>query len=49
MSEKYFNFVFVSKNFLINQSFAIFTSLVESMVLLVKAHWEYYPNYSFLP
>ncbi|PKB95297.1 hypothetical protein RhiirA5_262239, partial [Rhizophagus irregularis] len=32
-----------------DQSFAIFISLAESMVLLVKAHREYYPNYPFLP
>ncbi|GBC36316.2 hypothetical protein GLOIN_2v1779614 [Rhizophagus irregularis DAOM 181602=DAOM 197198] len=37
------------KNFLAGQSFAIFVSLAESMVLLVKAHQEYYPNYPFLP
>ncbi|CAB4434731.1 unnamed protein product [Rhizophagus irregularis] len=29
--------------------FAIFTSLAEFMVLLVKTHREYYPNYPFLP
>ena len=49
MSEKYSDFVSVSKNFLADQSFAIFTSLAESMVLLVKAHREYYSNYPFLP
>jgi len=49
MSEKYPNFISVSKNFLADQSFAIFVSLAESMVLLVKAHREYYPNYPFLP
>ena len=49
MSEKYSDFVSVSKNFLADQSFAIFISLAESMVLLVKAHQEYYPNYPFLP
>jgi hypothetical protein len=49
MSEKYPDFISISKNFLADQSFAIFISLAESMVLLVKAHWEYYPNYLFLP
>ena len=36
-------------NFLANQSFAIFTSLAESMVLLVKAHREFYSQISLLP
>jgi hypothetical protein len=49
MSKKYPDFVSVSKNFLSDQSFAIFTSLAESMVLLVKAHRDYYTNYPFLP
>ncbi|CAB4482434.1 unnamed protein product [Rhizophagus irregularis] len=49
MSEKYPDFISVSKNFLADQSFTIFISLAESMVLLVKAHREYYPNYPFLP
>ncbi|CAB4374061.1 unnamed protein product [Rhizophagus irregularis] len=31
------------------QSFAIFTSLCESMLLLVKAHRDYYPQIPFLP
>jgi hypothetical protein len=35
--------------FLANQSFAIFTSLCESLVLLVKAHREFYSHLPFLP
>ncbi|PKY41214.1 hypothetical protein RhiirA4_416479 [Rhizophagus irregularis] len=35
MSEKYPNFISVSKNFLADQSFAIFVSLAESIVLLM--------------
>src|SRR4051812_49236300 len=49
MSEKYPNFISVSKNFLADQSFAIFISLVKSMVLLIKAHQKYYQDYPFLP
>jgi hypothetical protein len=49
MSEKYPDFISVSKNFLADQSFAIFISFAESMVLLVKAHQEYYQNYPFIP
>ncbi|RIA94447.1 hypothetical protein C1645_689891, partial [Glomus cerebriforme] len=37
------------QNFLANQIFAIFTSLCESLVLLVKAYYEYYPQIPFLP
>ncbi len=32
-----------------NQTFAIFTSLCESLVLLIKAYHEYYSQISFLP
>ena len=49
MSKKYPDFISESKNFLSDQSFAIFTSLAESMILLVKAHQDYYTNYPFLP
>jgi hypothetical protein len=38
ISEKYPDFISVSKNFLADQNFAIFISLAELMVLLVKAH-----------
>src|SRR6266498_3456136 len=31
------------------QSFNIFCSLAESLVLLILAHRDYYPNYSFFP
>ncbi|RGB23503.1 hypothetical protein C1646_774410 [Rhizophagus diaphanus] len=49
MSEKYPDFISVSRNFLADQSFTIFIFLAESMILLVKIHRKYYPNYSFLP
>ncbi|PKY62073.1 hypothetical protein RhiirA4_487934, partial [Rhizophagus irregularis] len=49
LSQKYPNFISIKQNFLANQSFAIFTSLCESMVLLVKAHRDYYPQIPFLP
>jgi len=42
--QKYPDFVSMRTNFLANQSFAIFTSLAESIVLLVKAHCEFYPQ-----
>ncbi|CAB4386983.1 unnamed protein product [Rhizophagus irregularis] len=38
LSQKYPNFISIKQNFLANQSFTIFTSLCESMVLLIKAH-----------
>jgi hypothetical protein len=49
MSEKYPDFISLNKNFLADQSFAIFISLAESMILLVISHREYYSNYPFLP
>src|ERR1044072_7092509 len=49
LSEKYPDFISISKNFLADQSYAIFISLAESIVLLIKAHREYYSNYPFLP
>ena len=49
LSQKYPDFISLRQNFLANQTFAIFTSLCESLVLLVKAHREYYPQIPFLP
>lgn len=49
LHQKYPNYVSIRQNFLSDQSFAIFTSLCESMVLLVKAHRDYYPQMPFLP
>ncbi|EXX78932.1 hypothetical protein RirG_010490 [Rhizophagus irregularis DAOM 197198w] len=48
LHQKYSNYVSIRQNFLSDQSFAIFTSLCESMVLLVKAHRDYYPQMPFL-
>ncbi|CAG8591405.1 21300_t:CDS:2, partial [Gigaspora rosea] len=39
----------MQQNFLANQTIAIFISLCESLVLLVKAHCEYYPQIPLLP
>jgi hypothetical protein len=49
LNQKYPNFISIKQNFLANQSFAIFISFCESMVLLVKAHRDYYPQIPFLP
>ncbi|RGB36571.1 hypothetical protein C1646_757962, partial [Rhizophagus diaphanus] len=45
---KYPDFISVKRNFLANQSFCIFTSLAKSMVLLIKAHREFYPQVPLL-
>jgi len=47
--QKYPDFISIKQNFLANQSFAIFTSLCESIVLLIKAHRDYYSQIPFLP
>ena len=47
--QKYPDFITLRTNFLANQSFAIFTSLAESIVLLVKAHREFYSQIPLLP
>ena len=49
LSEKYSDFISIRQNILADQTFAIFTSLCESLVLLVKAHREYYLQILFLP
>ncbi|RHZ72726.1 hypothetical protein Glove_239g23 [Diversispora epigaea] len=41
--------MFIQQNFMAIQSFSIFNSLSESMVLLVKSHREYYPEFPLLP
>ena len=48
-SQKYSEFILIRQNFLANQTFAIFISLCESLILLIKAHHEYYPQIPFLP
>ncbi len=49
LSQKYPGFISMRQNFLANQTFAIFISLCESLILLIKAHREYYPQTPFLP
>ncbi|GBC00434.1 hypothetical protein RclHR1_38560001 [Rhizophagus clarus] len=49
LHRKYPDFVSIRHNFLSDQSFAILTSLCESMVLLIKAYRDYYPQIPFLP
>ncbi len=34
---------------ILTQSFNIFCSLVEFLILLILAHKDYYPNYPFFP
>ncbi|RHZ45219.1 hypothetical protein Glove_683g1 [Diversispora epigaea] len=49
MTRNYPNFMFIQQNFMAIQNFSIFNSLSESMVLLVKSHREYYPEFPLLP
>jgi len=49
LSKKYPDFISIRYNFLANQTFAILSSLCESMILLVKAHREFYPLIPLLP
>ena len=44
LAHKYPDFININQNFLASQTFSILTSLSQSMVLLVKAHREYYPQ-----
>jgi len=46
--QKYSDFITLQINFLVNQSFAIFILLAESIVLLVKAHREFYSQIPLL-
>ncbi len=48
LEKKHSSFISIWQNFLADQTFAIFTSLGEFMVLLVKAHHEYYPQIPLL-
>ncbi|RHZ81252.1 hypothetical protein Glove_122g60 [Diversispora epigaea] len=49
VTRNYPNFMFIQQNFMAIQSFSIFNSLSESMVLLVKSYREYYPEFPLLP
>ena len=49
ISRNYSDFMSVQQNFMAAQSFSIFNSLFESMILLVKSHREYYPEFPLLP
>uniref|UniRef100_U9SS17 Uncharacterized protein n=1 Tax=Rhizophagus irregularis (strain DAOM 181602 / DAOM 197198 / MUCL 43194) TaxID=747089 RepID=U9SS17_RHIID len=49
LSENYPDFISLKKNFLADQSYSILTSLAESMILLIKAHCEYYSSVPLLP
>ena len=42
LAHKYPDFININQNFLASQTFSILTSLSQSIVLLVKAHREYY-------
>ena len=48
-SQLYPNYISLAHNFLASQSFDIFTSLAESLLLLIKTHREFYPTFPFLP
>ena len=48
-SQLYPNYISLAHNFLASQSFDIFTSLAESLLLLIKTHCEFYPTFPFLP
>jgi hypothetical protein len=49
LAKKYSNFISICNNFLADQTFAILNSLCESIVLLVKAHQNFYPLIPLLP
>jgi len=49
LSEIYPDFISLKKNFLADQSYSILISLAESIVLLVKAHREFYSSVPLLP
>src|SRR5205085_11960423 len=48
ISHKYPHFMSIRENFMAAQSFAIFNSLSESMVLLIKSHREYYSEFPLI-
>ncbi|PKB98260.1 hypothetical protein RhiirA5_431673 [Rhizophagus irregularis] len=49
MSHEYPYFMSIKENFIAAQSFSIFNSLSESMVLLIKSHQEYYSDFPLIP
>lgn len=49
LAHKYPDFININQNFLASQTFSILTSLSQSMVLLVKAHREYYSQVPLIP
>ena len=48
MARKYPHFMSIKENFMAMQSFSIFNSLAESMVLLVKSHREHYTEFPLI-
>lgn len=49
LARKYPDFISIRKNFLADQTFAIFSFLCESMVLLVKVYQDFYLLILLLP
>ncbi|RGB23054.1 hypothetical protein C1646_822277 [Rhizophagus diaphanus] len=49
LSDLYSSYISISKNFLAMQTFNITINLVESLVLLIKIHRDYYKNIPLLP
>jgi len=49
IAHQYPNHMSLAHNFLAPQSFNIFTSLTESLLLLIKIHREFYPTFPLLP
>ncbi|RHZ46483.1 hypothetical protein Glove_620g12 [Diversispora epigaea] len=49
MTHKYPHYISVRKNFMATQSYSIFSSLSESMMILIKAHREYYSEFPLIP
>ena len=49
LARKYPEFISPNQNFIAPQTYAILTSLAESMVLLVKAHRDFHDQYPLIP
>ena len=49
LARKYPEFISPNQNFIAPQTYAILTSLAESMVLLVKVHRDFYDQYPLIP
>jgi hypothetical protein len=49
LSTLYPSYISISRNFLAMQTYNIMISLVESLVLLIKIHRDYYENIPLLP